>query len=180
MADAGVHAATAQDVPEITRIHRDTWRVAYAELLPREVLDGIDAQDAWRDAVEHATVLVATEGDWTVGYCVIGLAPAEETAKADGSLPADAGTTVLVTVLVEPRWGRRGHAGRLLATAAEAAREQGATRGIAWIPEADKASKGFYERVGWMADGTVRTLDAGGRPLREIRVSGDLSLQLAE
>jgi L-amino acid N-acyltransferase YncA len=180
MADAGVHLATAHDVPEITRIHRETWRIAYALLLPEEVLDGLDAQEAWQAAVEHANVFVATEGEWTVGFCVAGLAPAEDVAKADGTEPPDASTTVLVSVLVEPRWGRRGHGGRLLATAAHQAEQQGATRGIAWVPEADKASKAFYERIGWMADGTVRTLDAGGRPLREIRVSGDLLLQLAE
>ena len=44
------------------------------------------------------------------------------------------------------------------------------------MPEADKASKSFYERLGWTGDGTVRTLDAGGRPLREIRVSGSLEV----
>jgi GNAT superfamily N-acetyltransferase len=100
-------------------------------------------------------------------------------AHADGSLPADAETTALVSVLVEPRWGRRGHGGRLLATATEHLREAGATRGIAWVPEADKASIGFYDKAEWEPDGTVRTLDAGGRPLREIRVTGGLAPLLA-
>lgn len=179
MAEAAVRTAVPQDVPEITRIHRDTWRAAYAELVPAQVLDDLDAEPAWREAVEHSAVFVATEGEWTVGFCVAVHAPAEEVAKADGTLPPDAETTALVSVLVEPRWGRRGHAGRLLATAATALRGQGATRGIAWIPEADRASKAFYSRIGWMPDGTVRTLDAAGRPLRELRVSGDLSLTLS-
>lgn len=178
MADAGVHAAELSDVPEITRIHRDTWRSAYKDLLPAEVLDGLDAEPAWREAVEHAAVFVATEGDWSVGFCVASAAPQEDVAKADGTLPEDAATTALVSVLVEPRWGRRGHGGRLVATAADALRAEGATRGIAWIPEADKASRAFYERIGWMPDGTVRTLDAAGRPLRELRVSGELSMRL--
>ena len=98
--------------------------------------------------------------------------------KADGTLPADAATTALVSVLVEPRWGRRGHGTRLVAEAGRRLAEAGATRGIAWVPEADKASKSFYERLGWTGDGTVRTLDAGGRPLREIRVSGSLEVRL--
>jgi GNAT superfamily N-acetyltransferase len=178
MADASVRAATPDDVAEIARIHRDTWRTAYRELLPEEVLAGIDVAGtapAWAEAVADDQVLVAVEGRWLVGFCVVGRAPAEEVARADGSLPDDAGTTALVSVLVEPRWGRRGHGGRLLAAASDRLLGVGATRGIAWVPEADKSSIGFYGKADWEPDGTVRTLDAGGRPLREIRVSGGLT-----
>ncbi|WP_309117748.1 GNAT family N-acetyltransferase [Saccharothrix sp.] len=181
MADAAVRAATPDDVQQIARIHRDTWRTAYRSLLPEEVLGGLgDTTQAWAEAVEEDQVLVATEGEYLVGYCVAGRAPAEEVAKADGTLPPDAATTALVSILVEPRWGRRGHGGRLLATAAKTLRDNGNTRGIAWVPEADRASTNFYAKAGWEPDGTVRTLDAGGRPLREIRVSGGLTLLLAD
>ncbi|MGW4208894.1 N-acetyltransferase family protein [Lentzea sp. NPDC004789] len=178
MADAGVHLATAADLAEIVRIHRETWRLAYAELLPEDVLDTLDADDAWALAVQSGAVLKATEGEWTVGFVVASKAPDDEVAKADGSLPGDAETTALLSVLVEPRWGRRGHGTRLVAEACRRLAESGATRGIAWVPEADKASRNFYERLGWSGDGTVRTLDAGGRPLREIRVTGPLAVRL--
>jgi GNAT superfamily N-acetyltransferase len=178
MADAGVHTATAADLSEIVRIHRETWRLAYAQLLPQEVLDTLDTDEAWALAVGQGAVLKATEGEWIVGFVVASKAPDDEVAKADGSLPADAGTTALISVLVEPRWGRRGHATRLVAEACRRLGEAGATRGIAWVPEADKASRNFYERIGWTGDGTVRTLDAGGRPLREIRVTGPLAIRL--
>ncbi|SFR21215.1 Ribosomal protein S18 acetylase RimI [Lentzea waywayandensis] len=180
MADAGVEIATAADLSEIVRIHRETWRLAYAELLPQDVLDTLDADDAWALAVRSGAVLKATEGEWTVGFVVASKAPDEEVAKADGSLPEDAATTALLSVLVEPRWGRRGHGTRLVAEAVKRLGETGATRGIAWVPEADKASRNFYERLGWTGDGTVRTLDAGGRPLREVRVSGPLAVRLAD
>lgn len=178
MADAGVHLATADDLAEIIRIHRETWRLAYSELLPPEVLDALDADESWAHAVRQGAVLKATEGEWTVGFVVAGKAPDDEVADADGSPPPDADTTALLSVLVEPRWGRRGHGTRLVAEAARKLTEGGATRGIAWVPEADKASRNFYERLGWTGDGTVRTLDAGGRPLREVRVSGELTVRL--
>ncbi|MEU5693941.1 GNAT family N-acetyltransferase [Actinosynnema sp. NPDC020468] len=175
MAEAAVRTAKPEDVAEIARIHRDTWRTAYAALLPADVLAAVDATASLARAVEGGQVLVATEGRWLVGFCVAGRAPTEEVATAAGEVPDDAATTAVLTVLVEPRWGRRGHGGRLLAHAADALRAEGATRGIAWVPEADRSSRGFYERAGWSADGTVRTLDAGGRPVREIRVSGGLT-----
>ena len=83
-------------------------------------------------------------------------------------------------LLVEPRWGRRGHGGRLLAAAAEALRERGARYGLAWVPEKDDASRRFYARAGWEPDGTVRGLDTGEGVLREVRYTGSLDLALTE
>ncbi|MDQ4010530.1 MAG: GNAT family N-acetyltransferase [Actinomycetota bacterium] len=183
MALARVRAATPSDASALAALHRVTWRTAYSELLPVEVLDGLDApqvQQTWADTVEGgATVLIATEGDDPVGFVVAGPAPASEVAAANGTLPSDAAHTVLVsTLLVEPRWGRRGHGGRLLAAAAAALRDAGATRGIAWVPAEDPASLNFYRRIGWDPDGTVRTLDANGRALREVRLTGSLDLTI--
>jgi GNAT superfamily N-acetyltransferase len=184
MADAAVRRAEPADAAEIARIQVATWRSAYTEILPAEVLLGLDEEAAaklWRDTIEHgpAVVFVAMEGKWAVGFGVAGPAPEVESADAVGTPPADAASVALMsTLLVEPRWGRRGHGGRLLAAAAETMRDAGATRGICWVPVADNASLAFFRRAGWQPDGLVRTLDAGGRPLRELRVTGGLDLDL--
>jgi GNAT superfamily N-acetyltransferase len=183
MALARVRAATPADGPTLATLHAATWRAVYSELVPPGSLDGLDApevQKIWADTIEGAaTVLIATEGDDPVGFVVAGPAPEDDVAAADGTLPPDAARTVLVsTLLVEPRWGRRGHGGRLLAAAAAALRDTGATRGIAWVPAEDPASLSFYRRTGWDPDGTIRTLDANGRFLRELRLTGPLDLTL--
>ncbi len=177
VAEVTVRTATGADVPVIAELHRVTWRAAYARLLPEAVLDALDdpaASRAWAGAVAGgATVLIANEGTVDVGFCVAAPAPAAEVADADGTAPPDADRTMLVsTLLVEPRWGRRGHGGRLLARVATELIRAGCTRGIAWVPAEDPASLGFYHRAGWEPDRTVRTLDAGGRPLREVRLTG--------
>jgi GNAT superfamily N-acetyltransferase len=184
MGVAAVRRATVRDAPTLATLQRMTWRTAYSELLPPGTLDELDTphlEQAWAAAIEGGvTVLIATEGADPVGFVVAGPAPEDDVASADGTMPPDAGHTVLVsTLLVEPRWARRGHGGRLLATAAAVLREAGATRGIAWVPAEDPASLNFYRHAGWAPDGTVRTLDANGRPLREIRVTGPLELALA-
>jgi L-amino acid N-acyltransferase YncA len=185
MSTAEVRAARVGDAAEITRIQRETWHAAYADLLGSHALaelDSADAQRQWEAAVEHpeTRVYVATEGDFTVGYCVAGPAPEEETANAEGDLPEDVEEVALIaSVLVEPRWGRRGHGGRLLATAANELYTLGARRGISWVAQADSASLALFRRAGWNPDGLVRTLDTGERLLKEIRLTGPLDLALS-
>lgn len=183
MAIAEVRAAAAADVGEIVRIQAGTWTVAYAELVPPsaiELLDSPAARQAWTAAVaegEGHVVLVATEGEATVGFCAA--APATAPESAEPALGAAVWGEIGV-LLVEPRWGRRGHGGRLLATAAQALRAVGARYGLAWVPESDEASRRFYARTGWEPDGALRALDTGAGTLREIRVTGSLDLPLPE
>jgi L-amino acid N-acyltransferase YncA len=174
MATAAVRPAEESDVEEIVRIQAATWRTAYSAVVPvtaLEQLDGPEAHEAWRAAVAAGDgfhVLVATEGAWTVGFC------------AAVHYPGQGGRDIaeISTLLVEPRWGRRGHGGRLLVAAAAALREHGNDRGRAWVPEPDAASRAFYTRAGWVLDGAVRALDTGDGTVREVRFSGPLDLAL--
>jgi GNAT superfamily N-acetyltransferase len=176
MALAQVRAATPDDVDEIIRIQAGTWRVAYAEWVPEAALDqltGPAARQAWAAAVTAGQghhVLVATEGDWVVGFCAAAPVDADEV----GVSPDQA---QIVTLLVEPRWGRRGHGRRLLGAAFEEVARDGAHGGIAWLPEQDVASRACYDRIGWDPDGMGRTLDAGDRELRELRLAGPLRVE---
>ena len=138
MAQSAVRTALPSDVEEIQRIQASTWRIAYGDLVPPaaiERLTGAPARDAWLAAVQAGPrhhVLVATEGSWTVGFCAA--------TAVDGSGEIGA-------LLVEPRWGRRGHGGRLLAAAASRLLADGATTGFAWVPAADEVSRRFYAAV---------------------------------
>jgi GNAT superfamily N-acetyltransferase len=186
MSTAAVRPAIVADAGEIARIQRETWRAAYADLIGERALaelDTTDAEQQWAAAIENpgTHVHLAIEGSFVVGFCVSGAAPESEVANAEGELPEDAATTGLIaSVLVEPRWGRRGHAGRLLGTAAMALRAEGAERGITWVAQSDHASLGFFRRAGWKPDGLVRTLDTGETTVREVRLTGTLALELVD
>jgi GNAT superfamily N-acetyltransferase len=75
----------------------------------------------------------------------------------------------VTTLLVEPRWGRRGHGSRLLAAVADLAAGSGVVRLQMWLPEGDTVTAGFLEAAGWAPDGWVRTLDTGSSTLRQLR-----------
>jgi GNAT superfamily N-acetyltransferase len=173
-ADVSVRPARPDDDAEIARIQVVTWRTAYRAVLPAAVLDDWDAgaaTAAWRAAIESPPtpghgVLVALERNTVVGFAAFGPAELAGGEDADPAGP----TAELSTLLVEPRWGRRGHGSRLLAAVADVARGGGAARLQVWLPETDQVSAGFYESAGWAPDGWARTLDTGdAAPLREIR-----------
>lgn len=174
MVTVAIRPAVAEDVDDIIRLQAGTWRTAYAGLLPETALaqvEGPAARQAWAAAVDAGAgheVLVATEGRWTVGFCAAAVSP-------------DAGEWgEIAALLVEPRWGRRGHGGRLLAAAAGALDRFGARNGLVWVPEADEASRRFYAHAGWGPDGQVRVLDTGEGELREVRLTGSLDLHLRD
>jgi GNAT superfamily N-acetyltransferase len=181
MGDAGVRPARPEDVGEIARIQLDTWRTAYARLLPAEVLEGITREQAearWAEAVARPPsprhhVLVATEQQWTVGFVAFGPADPDDAEGAfaqDGSA-ADGRAGSVLTLLVEPRWGRRGHGSRLLAATVDHLRADGLGRAVTWVLDRDTASTSFYESAGWERDGYARTLQApGGAEIREVRL----------
>jgi L-amino acid N-acyltransferase YncA len=173
MADVSVRPARADDVDEIARIHVETWRHGYREILPAPVLDALSvdaARIAWAEAVtappsKRHHVLVAQEQNAQVGF--VAVTPADDLEEDD---PEPMTTASVGPLLVEPRWSRRGHGSRLLAAAIDHARADGMTRAIAWVPEADTASREFLASAGWAPDGLARAFDTGAGEVHEIRL----------
>jgi GNAT superfamily N-acetyltransferase len=166
-----VRPADPDDVPDIARIQLDTWRQAYAGWLPASVLDQVtpaDAERTWRQAVTappspRHRVLVALEQSWQVGFVAFGPA-AEDEGSAGGAVGA------VEVLLVEPRWGRRGHGSRLLAAAVDLMRADALRTAQVWVPEPDAASLAFYTSAGWERDGYARSLDTDGVSVTEVRL----------
>ena len=172
-AEVSVRPARAEDAEAIAGVQLVTWRTAYRSLLPAAVLDQWDqpaAVAAWREAVVSPPtpghrVLVALDGATVAGFAAFG--PAE---LARGEQPRPEGPTAeLTTLLVEPRWGRRGHGSRLLSAVADIAGESGIARLAMWLPEEDSVTARFLAGTGWAADGWVRTLDTGSSTIRQAR-----------
>jgi GNAT superfamily N-acetyltransferase len=182
MALATVRPAVVTDVDEILRIQATTWSLAYAELVPPSALaelDGERARQAWTAAIAaadgHHHVLVAAEGEHTVGFCAA-------TAPGQSAPPADNGRSSehrelgerawgeINTLLVEPRWGRRGHGSRLLSAAVDLWREDGFGAAVAWAYERDPATRKFLASTGWEADGARRALDVDDLLVQQLRL----------
>lgn len=185
MADAHVREARSQDADEIGRILVDTWRQAYDRILPASVLADLDyaqAAQSWRSAITDPPgaghqVFTAYErsstGETIVGFLAIAPPAEDEQAIA-------APTAEVATVLVEPRWARRGHGSRLLSAAVAIAAAGKADHLICWIPLQDKATASFLQSAGWDRDGWTRTLDASGTDLIQQRFATNISQSAAD
>lgn len=172
MADVSVRPARPADAERIARCQLLTWRTAYSSLLPPESLEVPEVQAAalWLGAIESPPspthrVLVAFERDELVGFAASG------PACDDGLGPE---TVELLTMLVEPRWGRRGHGSRLLAAGVEGWRRDGARTAVTWAWEGDPATRSFLTGGGWEPDGALRGLDTGAAVQRQLRLHTDL------
>ncbi len=169
-----VRPARPEDAERVARVQQATWRQAYAQVLPPEALELPEEHVAavWLHAVEAPAtprhrVLVALDGAELVGF--LATAPAEDD-DLDGGLTAD-----VPALLVEPRWGRRGHGSRLLSAAVDGWRRDGVRTAVCWAWEADAVTASFLDSAGWEPDGRARLLDTGARLQRQVRRHVDVS-----
>ena len=180
MAMGFVRPARPDDAGEIARIQLTTWRTAYRRLFPAHVLASLDEAylaRGWAEAIESAPtprhrVLIAVEqgeaGSHVVGFAASG--PADEQALAPEEPPLGEGIAAVTDLLVEPRWGRRGHGSRLLAATVDLWREDGFKGAVAWVYDADAAMRKFLTSTGWEPDGAGRALDVDDMLVPQLRL----------
>ncbi|MER7267676.1 GNAT family N-acetyltransferase [Micromonospora carbonacea] len=181
MALGYVRPARPEDAGEIARIQLATWRVAYRRILPRHVLDNLDEEylaRRWSAAVQEPPsgahrVLVAVEQaeqSYLVGFAASGPADAESLAPNEPAEALGSGVVAVTDLLVEPRWGRRGHGSRLLAASVDLWRSDGFGRAVAWAFDADAATRKFLTGAGWEPDGAARALDVDDMLVNQLRL----------
>jgi len=187
MADVNVRPARPGEAGDVARVQRTSWARAGSSVVPAAILDRLVADEVvahWAATIQAPPtpghhVLVAREQEAIVGMVAFGPADSDGSACKKGpeglaggqsgeGTNDDGPTGEIATLLVEPRWGRRGHGSRLLAATVDMAREDGLASLITWVPENDVSARTFFGSAGWEEAGSIRTLDADGTPFREI------------
>lgn len=184
MAIGFVRPARGSDAGEIARIQLTTWRVAYRRILPSRALDQLDEgwmARRWQSAIEappsgrHRVLVAVEQADqaYLVGFAASG--PADQAALAPGEEVLGEDVAGVTDLLVEPRWGRRGHGSRLLAACVDLWREDNFGTAVAWAYQGDVATQKFLTSTGWQPDGAVRALDVDDQLVPQLRLHVDLS-----
>ena len=158
--DVLVRAARVADARGIARVHVSSWRSAYRGLLPDAYLAALSLDDRtrrWRgrlrDIRASETVLVAERAGEVVGYASAG-------PTRDADCDASAIGELYALYVVEEAWGRG--AGRLLHDAAlDFLHVRAFSAATLWVLETNRRARRFYERVGWVADGSTKVEEYG-------------------
>ena len=151
-----IRPARVEDAPGIAEVHVASWRWAYANLLPQEVLDGLRVEDReriWQDVVPRGGVVVAEEAGRIVGFASVG--PVE-----DGAGPEE--TSELFAIYVAPDVAGTGLGRSLLDRATETMQMSGSRRAVLWVLADNARARRFYDAAGWELNGTTDTYEIGG------------------
>ena len=132
--------------PVVARVHVDSWRGAYVDLLPRAVLDGLSVDRrtaAWTRVLAPSMpgcVVVAEVAGLVVGFAHVGPAHDPDLGPETGQL---------ATIYVDPgHWGSG--VGRVLHdTGLERLAAAGCTGAVLWMLSTNARAAAFYRRRGW-------------------------------
>jgi ribosomal protein S18 acetylase RimI-like enzyme len=187
-----IRPATAADEPIITRIRREAWFAAYAQIIDPEIIERVTAPRAGPSAApppdRTSLVAVASSGadvadaGVIVGYASFGPERTVASVASVGSgtppgalSPAGlAGETgELYSLYVAPAHWSTG-AGRALTDAAlDGLRAAGYRRVVLWTLIENARARRFYDKAGFAPDGAINVLTALGQ-VEELRYAREL------
>ncbi|HSJ27549.1 MAG TPA: GNAT family N-acetyltransferase [Acidimicrobiia bacterium] len=152
----------------ISKVRVDSWKAAYRDLMPAEILDRMEVDGSgWEAAIESATprtsLLVVDDEGEIVGFSVVG--PDRDGAEGAGEIVA--------IYLLSEVWDR-GYGWALMEHSVAELREHGFRRAVLWVLSTNERARRFYETAAWLADGGEKVELWHGHPLPHVRYSRDL------
>lgn len=146
-----IRAAGPDDAGDIAALHVASWRWAYRGLLADGVLDALNVDERavmWTEllADDHVTVLVAERDGALAGFASAGASRDDDATQETGEVAA--------IYLAEAEAGT-GLGRALFARIQDELRSHGFTRATLWVLETNARARRFYEREGWLWDGSV-------------------------
>jgi ribosomal protein S18 acetylase RimI-like enzyme len=160
--------ATAQDALAISKVHVSAWQTGYAGILPDDLLAGQSVErrlDFWaQDLTSPGSPGNAT---WVVvdGDAIVGFATAGPCRDEDRQGPRH--WEVYAIYVLAEHWGR-GLGKSLMSRILLRAPSHVADASL-WVLADNERAIRFYERMGFVYDGTERAEVLGGQQVREHR-----------
>ena len=165
-----VRAARVEDADAIAAVHVQSWRGAYAGLVPQAVLDGLSVErraEGWREwlpKVDESRTWVAEQDGDIVGFVNAGPCRDDDAPNGTGEVNA-----IYVTA---GAWDKG--VGAALISEALAWLRGRFTCATLWVLQGNERGRRFYEKGGWAPDGRQQKLDFDGTDLPEMRYRIDL------
>jgi GNAT superfamily N-acetyltransferase len=161
-----VRPARPADADAIAGIHVRSWRAAYPDIVPQQILDRLSVERraaSWRTTLEsdgEERVWVVEDVGRVRGFASIGPARDDDLGRGSGELYA---------IYLEPEAWSLGLGRALFAQAVQDMRDRGFDPLVLWVLTDNARGRHFYEAAGWGPDETSRMLDFDGTPIEEVR-----------
>jgi ribosomal protein S18 acetylase RimI-like enzyme len=163
MPDVAVRRARREDIPPVMAIHERCWRISYAGIADADAKFARGREEwarLWGEIIDR-TWVVDLHGA-VAGFVVFG--PSRDVDAAEGSGEIEA-------LYVDPDAQGAGLGAALVAQARAELAAAGFERVTLWTFRHNPASRRFYERLGFVWDGT-ETRDEDGPIVRYVRAVG--------
>jgi len=159
-----IREASLDDVPGIARVHVDTWRLAYVDIVPAEYLAGLSyeqRESRWRENLssqgDGSFTLVADADGSVVGFTGGG--------PERNNIPGYDGELYGLYVLAA--YQRQGIGRELMLTVARRLAADGFKAMILWVLKDNLKARAFYETMGGVPAGE-KTITIGGAELVDV------------
>lgn len=164
-----VRKAEIEDCRDLGRIHSESWKAAYKEIIPDSFLDMITAESRekrFADAMSRGNErnFVAIRENEVVGFICIGKCRDDDLDDTFGEIWG---------IYLHPAYWRQGIGTSLMAFGLDCLKNEGFKRVSLWVLEKNENARRFYEKFGFRYDGTKKELDFDGI-VYEIRYVRDL------
>lgn len=161
-----IRKAIEADAEAIATVHIASLCEAYRALLPAEALAQIDAHERaerWREHLAEgvSVTMLAESGGEVVGFVSFGRC-------RDDDISLGTVGEVMAIYVHPDAWGR-GVGSALMREALDRLRSDGFADVSLWVIEGNRQAIEFYERFGFVRDGSVRLRDMSATPTRIIR-----------
>ncbi|ANZ36522.1 hypothetical protein BBK82_11050 [Lentzea guizhouensis] len=150
-----IRKAVLSDAPAVAAVHVRSWQTTYRGHMPDSFLDNLSLEarlPLWQRDIPSGYVWVALADDEVVGFACAG--PSHE---------PDAASELYAIYFLQSAQGTG-----LASPLAHAALE-GFTDTTLWVLTDNKRARRFYERLGFVLDGTTRQETIGGAVVDEVR-----------
>lgn len=157
------------DAEAISLVHVRSWQSAYRGLISDEILDGLDATldrriAYWRRMLTGDQVggvhLVAEHDGQVVAFLSAGPARDDDLGGRPAEIP--------VIYAIEEAWGQ-GHGAGLMNEAFRRLAESDYSNVALWVLDTNSRARAFYEKGGFIADGSTKVAEVNGAQVAEVR-----------
>ncbi|MDT0442286.1 GNAT family N-acetyltransferase [Streptomyces johnsoniae] len=184
-----IREMTPGDIEGVARVRIQGWRHAYRGLVPQDYLDGMRPElfaamlraAAPGEPADRVHLVADARGTGVIGWAHPGAyRPDEHVDERPGRPQEEAGQGSygeLYALYLVPEFIGTGVGRALLDSSLRWLAGQGHRRLRLWVLRDNAMGRRFYDRVGLVADGAVRTDAIAGMPVNEVRYAAALDAE---